>query len=366
VTLFVKYIDIMLEISTQSILQQGRGAQINTDNPFHQTARGILHAEGIDEFTDPFSDTQFFPEYSKNILNKIKSPDVGMLWSANPYQGCEHGCVYCYARNSHQYWGWSAGIDFESRIMWKPQAAKLLEAAFMHNKWTPQPISLSGNTDCYQPAERKLKITREMLKVCLQFKNPVGIITKNSLVLRDLDILQDLAKDNLVTVMVSMNGVNEKTREKLEPRTATYKKRLETISKLSEHNIPAQVLVAPVIPGLNDHEMPEVIRRSARHGAVNAGYIVLRLNGAVAEIFSDWIYKAFPGCADKVLAQVKELHGGNLQDSRFGTRMKGEGNWSVALNQLFHLTREKYFGNRNHQTLNTSLFRRPGQLRLEF
>jgi DNA repair photolyase len=356
----------MIEVFTQSMLQQGRGAQINTDNPFHTAQRGILHTEGIDEFTDPFSDTQFFPEYSKKILNKIKSPDVGMQWSANPYQGCEHGCVYCYARNSHQYWGLSAGIDFESRIMWKPQAAKLLEAAFLDSKWIPQPISLSGNTDCYQPAERKLKVTREMLKVCLQFKNPVGIITKNSLVLRDLDILQDLAKDNLVTVMVSMNGVNEKTREKLEPRTATYKKRLETISKLAENNIPAQVLVAPVIPGLNDHEMPEVIRRSARHGAVDAGYIVLRLNGAVAEIFSDWIYKAFPGCAEKVLSQVKELHGGTLNDSRFGTRMKGEGNWSVTINQLFQLTREKYFGNRTKQTLNTNLFRRPGQLRLEF
>ena len=350
----------------QATTLRGRGAQFNPDNRFHAQHRAVLYPEGIGEHEQSSPDTQFFREFPKKILNKVDSPDVGMLWSVNPYQGCEHGCVYCYARNSHQYWGFSAGLDFESRIMVKPEAPRLLEATFMDPKWVPSPVSFSGNTDCYQPAERKWKITRELLKVCLKFRNPVGIVTKNSLILRDLDILQQLAALNLVQVMISMNGIHEKTREKLEPRTATYKKRLEVMETLSSHGIPVQVLVAPVIPGLNDHELPEVIRRAAKHGASDAGYIVLRLNGAVSVIFEDWIRKTFPGMADKVLSQVCDLHGGKLNDSRFGTRMKGEGQWAETIRRMYTITREKYFGDREKVSLDLSAFRRPGQLQLSF
>jgi DNA repair photolyase len=356
----------MEALEKTGILLQGRGAQFNPDNKFHHQHLASLHEEGIDVQMESHLQTEFTEEFPKKILNKVNSPDVGMMWSVNPYQGCEHGCVYCYARNSHQYWGLSAGLDFESKIMVKPLAPKLLESAFRDPKWIPQPVSFSGNTDCYQPVERKLKITREMLKICLQYKNPVGIITKNQLILRDLDILQELAKEDLVQVMISMNGIYEKTREKLEPRTATYKKRLEVMEKLSAHGIPVQVLVAPVIPGLNDHELPEVIRRSAKHGAVDAGYIVLRLNGAVSDIFQDWMYKAFPDRAEKVLSQVKDLHGGTLNDSRFGMRMKGEGNWAETIQRLFQLTRDKYFGTREKFTYNTRSFIRTGQMKLEF
>jgi len=350
----------------QENLTKGRGAQYNPENRFHSNHLAIVHEEGIDTFIDSSVDTQLLPEYPKKLVNKVESPDVGMLWSVNPYQGCEHGCVYCYARNTHEYWGYSAGLDFESKIIYKPNAAKLLEAAFKNPSWEPQAISLSGNTDCYQPAERKLKITRALLKVCLEYRNPVSIITKNNLVLRDIDILEELASMNLVSVMVSINGVNERIREKLEPRTVTYKSRLNVVERLAERGIPVGVLVAPIIPGLNDHEMPEVLRRASKAGANNAGYIVLRLNGKVAEIFKDWVYKAFPDRANKILNQVQEIHGGQVNDSRFGTRMKGEGTWSEKLNQLFKITRKKYFEDFTDIPLNTAAFIRNKQLFIEW
>lgn len=345
-------------------LTKGRGAQINPDNRFFSQHLAIVHPEGVDTFEQSSSDTMLLPEYPKKILNKVDSPDVGMLWSINPYQGCEHGCVYCYARNSHEYWGYSAGQDFESKIMYKPHAPRLLEDAFRNPNWQPQTVSLSGNTDCYQPAEKKLRITRQLLKVCLDYRNPVSIITKNHLVLRDLDLLKELASMNLVRVMVSVNGTNEYTRSKLEPRTSTYSKRLEIIRTLSENGIPVGVMVAPVIPGLNDHEMPEVLRRAAKHGASSAGYIVLRLNGKVKDIFSDWAYKQFPDRAQKILNQVSDLHGGQLNDSRFKLRMKGEGNWSEKIEQLFRITRNKYFDPSEDIPLDTSAFIRNKQLNL--
>ena len=218
----------------------------------------------------------------------------------NPYQGCEHGCIYCYARNTHEYWGYSAGLDFERKIIAKPNAPQLMEKQFMNKNWVVSPIMFSGNTDCYQPIERKMKITRQMLEVLLNFRHPAGMITKNDLIIRDIDILQELAKLNLIHVMVSITSLNNDLRLKMEPRTVTAKNRLKVIETLNKAGIPVGVMTAPIIPGLNSDEIPDLIKAAADHGADSAGYTIVRLNGSIAEIFKDWIYKNFPDRAEKV------------------------------------------------------------------
>ncbi|MBI2270747.1 MAG: PA0069 family radical SAM protein [Bacteroidetes bacterium] len=276
---------------------KGRGAQFNTTNRFLKQEYAQEHIEAIDEPLLSNSKTQVFYEYPKNIVNRVKSPDTYSIYSMNPYQGCEHGCIYCYARNTHEYWGYSAGLDFERKIIAKPDAAKVLTKQLMNKNWEVQPIMFSGNTDCYQPLERKLKITRSMLEVLLEFRHPVGMITKNTLILRDIDLLGELAKLRLVHVMVSITSLNEELRLAMEPRTTTAKQRLKVIEELSKAGIPAGVMTAPIIPGLNSHEMPAIIEAAADHGAVNAGYTMVRLNGSIGTIFKDWIYKSFPDAA---------------------------------------------------------------------
>ena len=345
---------------------KGRGARLNTANPYHQQEYVTEHIEGLDE---PFlgdSKTQFYTENPKKIVNKVNSPDIGLMYSMNPYQGCEHGCIYCYARNSHQYWGFSAGLDFERKIVIKDNAPELLEQFLKKYKGRPQPIMFSGNTDCYQPVERKLKITRRMLEVLLKFRYPVSIITKNSLITRDIDILKDMAKDNLVHVSVSITTLDKDLRQKLEPRTASASKRLGVVKALSDEDIPVNVMVAPIIPGLNSHEIPEIIRASAEHGAVSAGYTIVRLNGAVKDIFEDWIRNSFPDRADKVLHQIAECHGGKLSDSRFGKRLSGEGNIAESISKLFKIAKKKYMKGKMLKPLNLNAFRKPpeGQLNL--
>lgn len=340
-------------------LVKGRGAQLNIQNRFFK-----LSHEMRDDFLnhcakegDPIQSnlTQYIPVFPKTIVNKITSPDVGMSYSMNPYQGCEHGCVYCYARNSHEYWGYSAGMDFEQRILVKKDAPKLLEQLLQKKSWKARTIVLSGNTDCYQPAERQFEITRACLEMFLKYKHPVGIITKNGLVLRDLDILKDLAKDNLVAVNVSITSLNESTRRLLEPRTTTTKKRLETVSKLSENGIPVNVMLAPIIPSINSHEILGLAKVASESGALSMAHTIVRLNGAIAEIFSDWIHKTMPDRAYKVLHQIESCHGGNLNDSRFGKRMRGEGEIARQINDLVRLARHKYFKNRKMPVLNTAL-----------
>src|SRR4051812_18037919 len=305
---------------------KGRGAQIKTENKFLKAQYVTEHIEGLDEPLLSAPTTQVFYETAKNVVNKVTSPDVGMMYSLNPYQGCEHGCIYCYARNTHAYWGFSAGMDFESKIIVKPNAANILEEEFRKKSWKPTPIMFSGNTDCYQPAERKWKITRSMLEVALDFRNPVSMISKNQLILRDLDILKQLAEMNLVHVMISITSLDEDLRLKLEPRTATAKNRLKVVETLNRNNIPAGIMVAPIIPGLNSHEIPAIVEAAANAGARTAGMTIVRLNDAVGAIFTDWINKAYPDKASKVLKLIAECHGGKLNDSRFGVRMKGEGN----------------------------------------
>lgn len=345
---------------------KGRGSQIRTANPYAQYHTVQEHIEGLDEPWIEEVRTQVFIEHPKKIVNKVESPDVGMEYSVNPYQGCEHGCIYCYARNSHQYWGFSAGLDFESKIVVKENAPELLDAAFADPKWQPATISLSGNTDCYQPLERKYQLTRRLLEVCLKYKNPVGIITKNQLVLRDLDILTELNRHGLVQVFVSITSLNEDIRMKLEPRTASYRNRVKVLEELSKNNIPCGVMVAPIIPGLTNYDVPKVIEAAAKAGAYTAGYTIVRLNGAIGELFTDWVHKSFPDAAEKILAQVAACHGGNLNDSRFGDRMRGDGKIAESIKQLFTLSRNKHMPHRDRYALNHTAFERPpkGQLHL--
>jgi DNA repair photolyase len=346
---------------------KGRGAQLNTPNKFLQRAYVEEHIEGLDEPLLSNVKTQLFYEHPKKIINKLSSPDLYGMYSMNPYQGCEHGCIYCYARNTHEYWGFSAGLDFERKIIAKPDAAKLMEKQFMNKNWIVQPIMFSGNTDCYQPLERKLKITRSMLEVLLKFQHPVGMITKNSLILRDIDILKELAKLKLVHVMVSITSLREDLRLAMEPRTATAKQRLKVIEDLSKNGIPVGIMTAPIIPGLNSSEIPDLIKAAAEHGACKAGFTMIRLNGSLGAIFTDWIKKNFPDTANKVLNQIKEVHGGQLNDSRYGVRMSGEGVLADSIKQLFRSAKMKYLKGRSSYELDTTVFKRTqlnGQLDL--
>ncbi len=343
---------------------KGRGAQIKTSNKFLRTQYVADHIEGLDEPLLENPHTQIFHESAKKIINKVESSDLGMGYSMNPYQGCEHGCIYCYARNTHEYYGFSAGLDFESKIIVKQNAAQLLEQQLLAKNWNAVPIMLSGNTDCYQPQERKFQITREMLKVLAQFRHPVGIITKNSLIVRDLDILQDLAADRLVHVMISITTLDEELRRAMEPRTASAIKRLKTVEELAKANIPVGIMNAPIIPGLNHHEIPQVLKAAADHGALTAGMTIVRLNGSVGPLFEDWLRKNFPERVEKVWNQIKSMHGGHVNDSQFGRRMRGEGNQADAIHQLFRASKKKYFAGREMPPYELTKFRKGGMLSL--
>ena len=340
----------------EELFLAGRGAQYHPDNKFskHHYVSDIF--EGIDEEPELDKKTQIIFTYPKTFINKVESPDVGSAYSMNPYQGCEHGCIYCYARNSHEYWGYNAGLDFESKILVKQNVVVLLEKEFGKKNWKPLPIMLSGNTDCYQPIERKMEITRGVLKTCLKFKHPVGLITKNALILRDVDLLEQLALYNLVHVMVSITGVDESIRQKLEPRTSTYKNRFKILETLSQHKIPCGVMVAPIIPGINNHEIPNVMERAAQNGATSAGFTIVRLNGAIGPIFKDWLQKCFPDRADKVWNQICDCHGGTVNDSRYGTRMRGEGKIAESIKQLFKISRERYMKSDKRFQFDLTLF----------
>lgn len=355
-----------MEALSQEDFIHGRGAQLRTGNKFLQLQYVREHSEGLDEAWELSTKTQFFAEHPKKMVNKVTSPDIGLVYSMNPYQGCEHGCIYCYARNTHEYYGFSAGLDFESKIIVKPEAPEVLRKQFSKKNWEPDVIMLAGNTDCYQPAEQKFEITRRLLEACLEFRNPVGIITKNALVLRDTDILQEMAKLQLVHVHVSITTLDESIRRKMEPRTATAAKRLEVVRKLSEAGVPTGIMAAPMIPFINSHELPAILKASAEAGALSAGYTMVRLNGAIGPIFTDWINRAFPDKAERVLNQIKAAHGGGLNDSRYGTRMRGEGSFAESIAKMFRTAYRKYFQDREAPPLRTDLFRVPpsGQLGL--
>lgn len=346
--------------------KKGRGAQFNSANSFsaHQYEPDASE-EGFDEdFPASAVKTQFFEETPKQIISRPKSPDIGFAASINPYQGCEHGCIYCYARPSHEYWGFSAGLDFESKIMVKKNAPELLEKQFQARSYKPAVIHFSGNTDCYQPAERTYQLTRRMLQLCLRYRNPVSIITKNALILRDLDILTKLAELNLVSVAISITTANENLRLLMEPRTVTATQRFRTMGTLHQAGIPVGVMTAPIIPGLNDHELLNLVKLAAEQGACWAAYTIVRLNGALGPLFTDWLKQTFPDRVDRILNQIAECHGGQLNDSRFKTRMSGEGQYAQYIAQTHRIACQKYLAGRRPVELTTTLFRPAGQIGL--
>ncbi len=346
-------------------LLKGKGAKINIPNKFLRHSIDLSDHDGIDEeFLLEKPKTEVFYETPKKIISSNKSPDLGLYASINPYQGCEHGCVYCYARNSHEYWGFSAGLDFETKIIVKPDAPKLLEREFLKESYKPKMIMLSGNTDCYQPLEKKHEITRDLLKVFLKYRNPVGIITKNALVTRDIDVLEQLAKLNLIQVIFSITSQDENLRRVLEPRTANSSKKLLAMELLVRRGIPTGVMTAPIIPGLNHHEIPAILKSASEAGASYAGYTVVRLNGQIGKIFKDWLDKTYPDRAAKVWNQIQELHNGKVNDSEFGRRLVGEGKIAEVIRNLFEVSERKYFSNRSFTPLDFNQFRKGGNLSL--
>ncbi len=326
-------------------INKGRGSQSNTHNPFlkqlYEPTDDAKMAWQLDEEDEP-PRTTFIDVFPKSILSKNNSPDLGFDYSINPYNGCEHGCTYCYARNSHEYWGYSAGVDFEQKILIKKNAPQLLEEAFNKKSWKPQMIVMSGNTDCYQPAERKFELTRECLKVFLKYKHPVGIITKNALLLRDMDILTELNKKNLLRVTLSITTLNEDIRRVMEPRTSTIAQRLKALQTLTNAGIPVNVNMAPIIYGINSDEIFDLAKEVGARGAHSLSYIMVRLNGSIASIFEEWVNKTFPERAGKILNQIKDTHGGTLNESRYKTRMKGEGKLAEQIADVFKVACHKF------------------------
>jgi DNA repair photolyase len=343
---------------------KGRGA---VDNPANRFER--LHT--VTDWTDsedPAPGTLFFRDASRTILARNDSPDVGFEFSVNPYRGCEHGCIYCYARPTHEYLGFSAGLDFETRIMVKRDAPELLREALRSRRWRPAPIALSGVTDPYQPVERRLRLTRGCLEVLAEFRNPVMIVTKNHLVTRDIDLLEELASHRAAAVAVSVTSLRPELQRVLEPRTATPARRLEAIRVLAAAGVPVRVMVAPVIPGLTDEEMPAILGAAAEAGARTASYIVLRLPHGVKELFSGWLEAHFPDRRRRVLNRIREVRGGQLYDAGFSRRMRGTGVYAEHLRQLFDAARRKHGLQGAGPELSTAAFRRPpspgSQLRL--
>jgi DNA repair photolyase len=344
---------------------KGRGAAFNPPNRFEQLQYQALEVElEYEEERPPFR-TQFYDDTSRSILAKNDSPDISFTYSINPYRGCEHGCVYCYARPSHEYLGFSAGLDFESKIMVKRNAPKLLEEALSKKSWVPQTVTISGNTDCYQPAERLFKLTRSCLEVFLRFRNPVGIITKNALILRDLDILQEMASLNIVHVLISMITLDPDLVRKMEPRTAAPTSRLKAMSELAKMGIPVGLNLAPVIPGLTDQEIPALLKAAADNGATAAAFSPVRLPGAVEPLFIEWIRRTFPDRAEKVLNRIRDIHEGKLNDSRFGSRMSGKGKIAELMSDLFDLHASRYGLDKGWEELTTKHFRSPSNAQAE-
>ena len=347
----------------------GRGANVNPANRFEW-----LHVEPDGEWLDaefaetgsvPHPRTQFYYDGTESILTSNDSPDIGPGWSLNCYRGCEHGCAYCFARPYHDYLGWSSGIDFETKILVKTRAPALLREELASRKWKPEPILMSGVTDCYQPAERHFRLTRQCLEVFTEFRQPVGILTKNFLVTRDLDLLAGLARWQCAAVNITIVTLDAALASKLEPRAARPEHRLRALKMLSDAGVPTGVMVAPVIPGLTDHEMPAILEAAAAAGARRAGYVTLRLPYAVKDVFLKWLDDHEPGKKERVLSRIRDLRGGKLYDSTFGDRLRGQGIFAEQIRQMFDVATRRFGLNREESALSTAHFRRPGGTQLE-
>lgn len=342
----------------------GRGSGLNPENRYEQ-----IRVEMEPETEEPAPvPTVFYRDTSRSVLAENESPDVGFRFSLNPYRGCEHGCVYCYARPSHEYLSFSAGLDFESRIMVKEDAPELLRQAFLAPRWQPQTVALSGNTDCYQPVERHLQLTRRCLEVFREFRNPVGVVTKSALVTRDVDLLADLALHDAAHVLVSVTSLDSDLARRMEPRAARPDKRLAALQTLSAAGVPTGVMVAPVIPGLNDAEIPRILQAAAAAGARSASWVLLRLPRPIDDLFAAWLAEHFPERRERVLGRIRQCRAGHINDSHFGRRMRGEGVYAEQIAALFRSAARRHGLERPLPPLDASAFRRPArpgeQLRL--
>ena len=340
-----------------------RGAAENPPNRFEK-----LRLEPDADWNpeeDVLPRTQFYLDHGRTAIAHNDSPDVGFNASLNPYRGCEHGCIYCYARPTHEYLGFSSGLDFESKIMVKLNAPELLRAELSSPKWKPQTIVMSGVTDCYQPVERKLKLTRRCLEVLLKFRNPVAIITKNFLVTRDVDLLAEMAKFSGAGVCLSVTTLDNDLRKVMEPRTSPPQARLNAIRKLAEAGVPVSVNVAPIIPGLTDHEIPAILKAAREAGATAAGFTVVRLPYANAALFEKWLESHFPDRVEKVLNRIKDIRGGKLYNAQWGKRMRGEGIFADQIAAMFDVARRKAGFTDDDRELSTASFRRSGGAQLE-
>jgi DNA repair photolyase len=334
---------------------RGRGSAENPKNRFEKVAR-VAEPDAA-EISSPA--TQFLPDASKSVIAYNDSPDVGFDASINPYRGCEHGCVYCYARPTHEYLGFSAGLEFETKIMVKADAPELLRKELSKPKWEPRVLAASGVTDCYQPVEKKLELTRRCLEVLLEFRNPVTIITKNFLVTRDIDILSELARYQCAAVFISLTTLDEKLSGLMEPRASRPSRRLAAIAALAQAGIPVGYLQAPMIPGLTDAEAPAIAEAAAKAGARYAGYVALRLPHAVKELFEAWLERNYPEKKNKILNRIRAIRAGSLNDPKFGSRMKGQGIFAEQMAELFRLGCKKAGIGERSPRLSIEHFRRP-------
>lgn len=343
---------------------RGRGASDNPANRFE--GKYVDYDLDKDTGKKPAQARKLIPDNTKEILSKNDSPDIPFTYGLNSYRGCEHGCIYCYARPTHEFLGFSAGLDFESRIMVKYDAARKLKAKFTSKKWLPEPIVMSGVTDPYQPVERKLRITRNCLKVFAEARNPVSIITKNYLVTRDIDLLEELSDHNAVHVTLSITTLDRKLARLMEPRTSQPNRRLKAIKKLAQNGISVGVNVAPIIPGLTDHECPQILKEAQKAGATHAGFTILRLPFGVKDLFVEWLEQHYPNRKEKVLNRIRDIRGGKLYESEFGKRFKGEGEFSNQIRRMFKINIERLGLNKKELKLSTDHFNRPqeGQLKL--
>jgi DNA repair photolyase len=339
---------------------RGRGTARNPANRYERIHVDCDEEEcGDSSDARPSSATVFYRDSSRGVLAENDSPDIPFRFSLNPYRGCEHGCIYCYARPTHEYLSFSAGLDFERRIMIKPDAPALLRRAMMSPRWQPQTVGLSGNTDCYQPVERRLRLTRRCLEIFGDFRNPVSIVTKSALVARDIDLLGELAAYGAAEVLASITTLDDELARRMEPRAAPPRSRLAALRELSAAGVPTGVLVAPVIPGLNDEEIPRILEAAACAGAQSAGWQLLRLPTPVDELFSAWLAERFPERRERVLGRIRACRSGQLSDTCFGRRLRGEGVYAEHVAALFELSARRYGLDRPLPALNTSAFRRP-------
>jgi DNA repair photolyase len=315
----------------------GRGAAGNPKNRFEKI-EVKPDADGLGELEDePRPETVYYRDFSRSIIARNASPDIGFEASINPYRGCSHGCSYCFARPTHEYLGLSAGLDFESKVFVKEGAPGLLRKELSSPRWEPKVLSMSGVTDPYQPVEKKMRVTRGCLEILAEFRNPVVVVTKNYLVTRDLDLLSELARHGAVAVAVSLTTLDDDLRRRMEPRTSRPVRRLAAIEKLAGAGVPVGVMTAPVIPGLTDHELPNLLSAAADAGATFAAYVPVRLPYAVAPLFEDWLERHYPERKEKVLNRIRQVRGGRLNDARFGSRMRGEGVYAKHIRRLFEV-----------------------------